>query len=312
MTVTDGPDIFRRVAVFVACGLLTAAGGASCRSSAPQKSDGRLSVFVSIPPEAYFVQRIGGDHVNVHVLVRPGQNPHTYDPPLKQMAELSHARLFFRIGMPFESSLLPKIADVEGLKIVDLRQGIALAPMAEHEDEEAPAAEHHPPGGMDPHVWLSPKLAKVMARTVGEALAEADPAHAADYRANLQALEADLEALDRRIARALAPVRGRRIYVFHPAFGYFCRAYGLKQEAVEVGGKNPAARQVQALITRARADGVRVIFVQPQFSQRAAETIARRIGGVVVPLDPLAEDYVANLEQMAQKVREALVPPGQE
>jgi zinc transport system substrate-binding protein len=164
----------------------------------------------------------------------------------------------------------------------------------------------HAHGEADPHVWLSPRNAKILAANTAAALRELDPAHAADYDANLETLHADLDALDARVAKALGPLRGQTLLVYHPAFGYFADAYGLRQEPVEVEGKEPTARQLAALIDEAKRDGVRVIFVQKQFSVQSASALAEAIGGAVVPVDPLAYDYLANLEGLADQVAEAL------
>ena len=142
-----------------------------------------------------------------------------------------------------------------------------------------------------------------------ETLVEIDPAHKADYEKNLKQLDADLDALDAQLANELAPLKGRTFFVFHPAFGYFARDYGLKQEAVETGGKAPGPKHVKELIDKAKSEGVRVIFVEPQFSQQAAKAIADQIGGVVIPINPLAEDYIANLQDVARKIHDALTPP---
>ena len=281
----------------------------SCGRDVPTKGDGRIRVFVSILPQAFFVERIGGEHVEVEVLVGPGQSPHTFQTTLKQMARLGEARLYFRVGVPFEDVLCGKLASAhEQLLIVDTRRDIELKPMTGHHDHGEHAGGEHGrhEGHTDPHTWLSPRLAKIQAQTICDELCKADPANKADYVENLAALQADLDRLDERIAKALAPLKGRTFYVFHPAFGYFSSAYGLKQEAVEVGGKNPTLKHVERLIGRAKADGVRLIFVQPQFSPRAARTIAARIDGEVIPMDPLAKDYIRNLQDMAEKIQRAL------
>ena len=282
--------------------------GLSCDSSGPPPAGDRLSVFVSIEPQACFVERVGGRHVAVEVLVAAGQSPATYAPTLQQVVRLGKARAYFRIGVPFEGPLLERIASsAKSLEVVDTRAGIRLRRLDEpHEHEGEEAGHGHEAGIEDPHVWLDPKLVKVQARTICATLSRLDPGHAADYQANLAAFEAELDAVDAKIAKALAPVRGREILVFHPAYGYFADAYGLKQVAVESGGKSPTSRQLVALIERAKAGGVKVIFVQPQFSRRSAEAVAGAIGGAVVPMDPLARDYIANLERMAEAVGQAL------
>ncbi len=312
------------LAMLAAC-LSAANATATQQHSVAVPPGAKLKVFVSILPEAYFVERVGGRHVEVSTLVGPGQSPHTFEPTPREIARLADARLFFRIGWPFEARLLEKAAAVNpALKVIDLREGIALRWMtADEENAEHSAsfsrdsqrsASHAPAGPervqtedeADPHSWLNPRNASIMAATIARALEAADPAHAADYQANLRTFQADLAALDARLAATLAPLKGRQLFVYHPAFGYFADAYGLKQVPVEVEGKEPTARQLAALVDRARAAGARVIFVQPQFSPRNAEAVAKAIGGAVVPFDDLAKDYIANLSDMADKVRTAL------
>ena len=141
---------------------------------------------------------------------------------------------------------------------------------------------------------------------MAEALQEIDPDYADHYAHGLDGLRKELRTLHRTIADLLAPVRGKEMFVYHPAFGYFADAYGLTQVAVEAGGSEPGARRIAGLIEEAEKEKVRALFVQPQFARRSAEAIARTIGARVVPLDPLARDYAANLLSMAQRVRDAL------
>jgi len=292
----------------------TAAVLAGCRAapSSPAPAAGKVQVFVSILPQVYFVERIGGAYVAATALVGPGQSPHTFEPTPNQMAKLSQARLLLTIGWPFEKQLVDKVKGVNpDLRIVDTRQGIALRRMTPAEaeadaDEPHPAAGHGPAGEPDPHFWLSPRLAKTMAGTIARALAETDPPHAAEFQKNLEDLQKDLDRLDATLAKALAPLKGKDFFVYHPAFGYFADAYGLRQVPVEIEGKEPTARQLASIIARAKAEGVRVIFVQPQFSAKSAEALARTIGGAALPMDDLARDYIANLNDMAEKVRKAI------
>jgi zinc transport system substrate-binding protein len=191
------------------------------------------------------------------------------------------------------------------VRIVDTAAGIKKIPMTEHEEHEHHGHDHER-GGLDPHVWLDPQNLQKMAAVMAAALAEADPANAAAYQANLQAVSSGLDALHEEISRKLAPFKGQSFLVFHPAFGYFAHAYGLRQEAVEIEGKSPAPKQLYELIAEARRDKVRVIFVQPQFDRKNAETIARAIGGKVAALDPLAENVPDNLRLMAEQISSAL------
>ena len=265
------------------------------------KEEVKLSLFVSILPQAYFVERVGRSHVEVEVLVGPGQSPATFELTPQQMAKLTQADAYFRIGLPFEKRLVGKIqAALSDLRVVDIRQGIQLRTM-EH--------EHHNDGS-DPHIWLDPMLVKVQATTVCEELCRLDPVNATEYKENLKAFKADLDEVDARLTQALEPLRGQKFYVFHPSYGYFGDAYGLTQIAVEVEGKEPGARRLAALIDQAKEDSVKVIFVQPQFSAKSAEAVAEAIGGVVVPIDPLARDYLKNLEDIAEKIVRGLAKAG--
>jgi len=271
----------------------------------------KVPVFVSIIPQACFLERIGGNHVDVEVLVGEGQSPHSYEPTPKQMANLARARAYFRIGVPVEKGFMRKIRQShKNLLIVETQKGIVYRYLAgHHQDHGERQGKRHMAAGQgepDPHIWMNPKLVKIQARNIQAALGRLDPIHKREYAANLQAFEADLDRVDARIARSLAPFRGSNIYVFHPAFGYFADAYGLIQVPIEIEGKEPSARQLADLIDRAKKDRVKVMFVQPQFSRRSAEAVAKAIGGVVVPIDPLARDYLANLERIAVAVEQGL------
>ncbi len=305
----------------------------------------RLEVYVSIPPQKYFVERVGGEHVNVHVVVGPGQSPHTFEPTARQMVQLSAADVFFRIGMQFERQLAEKIgAALTNLMIVDTSEGINLQPMqvasaepvgSENDDEPAeqgqghvhgphcnhghspvqghvhgPHCDHTTDDGLDAHTWMSPRLAIVHARNIRDTLARIDPDREDIYSRNFERFEADILEADRQIADALAPLEGREFFVFHPAFGYFANDYGLTQVAIEMGGRQPSARHLDRVIAQARQSDVRLIFVQPQFSKQGAEAVARAIDGAVVPLDPLAEDYLENLHHIAGAIRDALSHDG--
>jgi len=277
--------------------------------------DCRLEVFAGIPPVAYFVERIGGEHVRVNVMVHEGREPHTFAPTPRQMVDLAGARVYFKVGMPFEARLVEKVAGGGAeLKVVDISEGVRKVPMDAHgaAGEEAHA---HGDGGdgadLDPHIWLSPPLIKVQAENIRDALIEVDPGHAEEYRANYEAFVEDVDQVDEKVRRMLKPFEGRAIYVFHPAFGYFADAYGLRQVAVETGGKSPTPRTLSKLIDEARADGVKAIFVQPQFDPRSAEAVAAAIGGEVVTLKDLARDVLSNFIDMASKIQDALESAGE-
>ena len=269
-----------------------------CGSALSADSQTTIKAFVSILPQAYFVERIGGSYVDVEVLVGPGQSPATYEPTPKQMAELSRAQVYFRIGTPFEKGFIDKTKKTyKNLHIVDTRKGVPLRYFRHSNGAEIP----------DPHIWLDPKRVKIQAQTIYETLSKFDPSHKSVFENNLQAFLADLDRIDSEISHTLTAVKGGKLYVFHPAYGYFAESYGLTQVAVEIEGKQPSAKQLKGLIESAKNDKVKVIFVEPQFAGKNAETIAREIGGAVVPINPLPGDYLENFRTMALLIREALI-----
>jgi len=261
---------------------------AGCGQSAAPEPAGPLNVTVSILPQKYFVERIGGERVDVNVMVQPGASPATYEPRPEQLTALGKAAAYFSIGVPFESAWLDKIASANSeMRMVDTTKGIEKV-------------------GQDPHIWLSPTLVKTQAQTIYGALAQLDPTHEAEYRTNLDSFIADIDALDADIRQTLARVGSRKFMVFHPSWGYFARDYGLEMIPIEVGGQEPSAAELAALIAEAKEGGIKVVFAQPEFSTRDAETIAREIGGEVLLISPLSPDWLDNLRQVAETFAEVL------
>ncbi len=270
-----------------------------------------LLVTVSIPPQAYLVKAIGGDSVKVNTLVGVGFSPHDFEPRPRQTALVARSKAYFTIGMPFEKRLVNKLQTAnEKMKVVDMAKDVPRRRMV-----AACNHKHHHSGGCgidhgvgaeDPHLWLSARNMMRMAPVVRDLLKELDPQGSNQYSKNCSEAIKTLLNVDEELKKTLAPYKGQHFYVFHPAFGYFADNYGLTQVPIEVEGKEPSARQLAQLIRRARRENVKVIFVQRQFARRAANKLALAIGGTVVPLDPLAEDYVSNLREIAKSVKKVL------
>lgn len=269
---------------------------------------GSLNVFVSIPPQRFFVEKIGGVHVQPAVMVPPGASPATYEPRPGQMVALSRAKIYFAVGVPFERTWLPRFQAANAhLLVVHTDSGIPKIAMARtFRPGRAPSSGLSHTGVKDPHIWLSPPLVKIQARHIYQALAGADPDHAAQYKKNFTSFVAFLDRLDREIRATLAGLRRREFMVFHPAWGYFARTYGLRQLPVEIEGKDPKPEQLQKLIRYGRGHGITAIFVQPQFSAKSARTVAAAIGAKVISADPLAADWAANLRRQAARFAAAL------
>lgn len=265
-----------------------------------------LTVFVSILPQKYFVEKIAGERVNVEVLVPPGKDPATYEPSPQQITGLGGAKALFSIGVPFEKAFLPKISNtLNQLKIVDTSVGIdkLMIEAHSHDDEE----EHHEDEleVPDPHVWLSPSLVKIQAKNIYDALIELDHSGKSDYKKGYDSFIIELDELKTKLGKTLKPFSGSTLFVFHPAFGYFADEFGLVQVAIETGGKEPAPAKLTEIIEYAKKEKVKIIFVQPEFSQKSAKTIAQAIGGSVVMLSPLNPDYINNLKSISTEVAKA-------
>lgn len=265
-----------------------------------------VDIFVSVPPLEYLSQRVGGEQVKVESMVRPGHNPVTYEPTPRQMTSLSGADAFFRVGVPFETLWLGPILKANpGVTVIDVREGIELAPLVSrhlwsHEGEGDDHRHDHP--DMDPHVWLDPARAGVIARTIMEYLIEADPQNEQAFRANTESLLQDLMRLDQDIRKLLDGTPSRKFLVFHPAWGYFADAYGLEQIAVEHEGKEPGPKKLSLLIDLIRSEQINTVFAQEQFGSQVTATLADEISGRVVVLDPLSGDYVSNLLRAAAAI----------
>lgn len=287
--------------------LLLAVTAFGCQPVTGPAEDGRLRVAVSVPPQAYFVERIGGGRVKVDVMIPPGYSHVDYPLTPSQIAALSRVQVYVAVGHPaFEmerARLLPFLEDVPGARIVNMSKGMRIledSGEGGHEDQD------HGHEGGDPHVWVSPDTVAVAARNIAAALVEIDPAHAAEYRASLQRFEADIAALDREIRTELAAVRGGRFMVYHPTWGYFARQYGLEQVAIEAEGKEPNAARLIRLIDDARREDVKVIFVQSGFPRKSAQVIADAVGGRILVADPQERDWMNNLRRVSRELSEAL------
>jgi zinc transport system substrate-binding protein len=314
----QGPtaDILLRFVAIAASGVVILGCGAN-HGEAP---DSVPSIAVSIPPQAWLVRQIAGDEARVLTLVGGNEDHHTYQPTDAQVSQAMRADVYFRLGVPFERGpWFDALQSVTSLKIVDLREGIELLPMAAHDHHDEAVEEHkhehahgddHDHGaptdsesqGRDPHIWLTPRLLKAQARTIARTLTELHPEHGTQFKQTFVALEKRLDEVDHSIRRTLAPLRGKPFFVFHPAWGYFAREYGMEQVAVEVEGKEPSDAELTAMQERAKRAGVRAIFVQPQIAGQSARAIAEALQIRLETLDPLNADATEAMLQAAEAI----------
>jgi zinc transport system substrate-binding protein len=276
--------------------MVLAASAISC-GQAKQSSD-KIGVAVTILPQAEFAESIGGDRINVTVMVPPGADPHTTELTPSKMTEVAEAKMYAKVGsgIEFELSYMDKIEAVnKNMLVVDCSKGIELVTSV---DPDEP--------GMDPHIWVSPLNAKIMVQNICDGLVQVDPADKDYYEQNRDAYLQKLDALDQEIRSSLANIKNRAFIVLHPAWGYFARDYDLEQIPIEIGGKEPSAQDITRIIDEAKQRNIKIIFASPQFNPQMAEVIANDIGGRVVLIDPLAKDYIENLRMVLNEMIQAI------
>jgi len=272
--------------VFTACLL---AAGCISRPTAPGES-GKLIVAVTILPQKTFVEAVCGDLAEVITLVPPGYSPENYEPAPQEMVKFSQAAVYLTIGVPAETAGV--LSKLKNMTVVDLAAKVAAA----YPDRE------FSPGQRDPHIWLSPKRVKVMVEAIAATMAGLDPPNAAFYQANAAAFRKELDLVDGKIRAALAGMQDPAFIVLHPAYGYFADDYGLTMQALEEEGKEATPQHLQDMIDLARAKKIKVVFSQAESDSKLPDAFAEDIGGKKVLLDPLSDDYLANLVQMAEAI----------
>jgi len=294
-------------------------------SSDERGADGALKVAVSILPHRWLVKQLTpeGVTIDVVVVVPPGESAETYQPSDASVTTLLRSDVYFRAGVPIESSgWFRALASRDRPVIVDLRDGLTLRAMgdderhhhghghgdheddhgADHEGEDDAGHGDNHADGRDPHSWQAPAMLRRQAATMAGALAAADPVNADAYAERLAVVQQRLDAVDVELRRLLAGRVGQAFLVFHPAWGYFADAYGLRQVAVEVDGKAPGDHELTAFQAEARKLASPVLFVQPQFAGGQAIVIAEAIGASLVTIDPLGEDVPGQWLKLAKAI----------
>jgi zinc transport system substrate-binding protein len=261
--------------------LLTLAVAAGCagRASANGFSAGKLTVVTAFYPLQFLSERIGGDAVTVTNLTKPGAEPHDVELNPRQVAQVADAGLAVYLK-GFQPAVDSAVAQEAKGRSLDVSSAVALLPYSGSESAD---------GSKDPHVWLDPIRFATIAGALGERLAQADPAHAADYRSRARNLQDQLQDLQRTYAESLTTCQRHEIVTSHEAFNYLADRYGLTQ--VGITGVSPEAepspRKLAKVAAQARSTGTTTIFFETLVSPKVAETIAREVGARTAVLDPL-------------------------
>ncbi len=265
----------------------------SCTTNNKQSQDQEKPVVtVSILPQKTFVKKIAGDDFNIQVLVPHGSSPESYSLLPSQLKEISRSEVWFRLGhIGFELSWKEKIEELNSdMKVVDLSEGLDLIV-----GEEVQHGDHVHIGGVDPHIWMSPKLVKQMSEEITDELAQLNPEKSDEYKANYQEFVKEIDQLDAEIRSALKDYEGRAFVTFHPSLSYFARDYNLVQYSLESGGKEPTAQHMAKMIELAKRENIDVVYIQSEFDREHARVFAEEIDGEVVEVWPLNPDWNENL-----------------
>ena len=272
--------------------------------------EGKPLIYTSIQPVAFIASKIAGCYATVKALIPPGKSPHSFTLLASDLSAMSKAKFFFSVRLPFEEFKLEKAFNNSATEWVDITKGIKFQRIDDHDADHEHAHNHdaHKEASelMDPHIWLNPENDLILARNVCDTLRKAMPERADYFELNFKNFACVLIALDKKLKKMLKPFKGEIFLVYHPAFGYFAKRYGLRQEAIELGGKSPTAKHLNVVISLAKKKKVRIIFVQPEFNRKAANLIAKTINGAVIKLDPLAYNLIDNYMIFATKIQTAM------
>jgi zinc transport system substrate-binding protein len=292
LSLIDKSELMKKVVLF----LIMIAFGCSTKPSAD-----KIIISVTILPQKYFVEKIAGDLVQVHVLVPPGASPELYSLMPSQMKELSGSSAWLRIGkIGFEESWIDKIRQsTPELKIFDTS---VQANWITGEEEHGECVHLH---GFDPHIWSAPDEVKRIVTETYHALSSLLPDNKEVLERNYNSFMSEIDLLDQELKSQFDEIENRKFLIFHPALTYFARQYNLEQIALEVDGKEPSPKYMRSLVEKAKTENIRVIFIQKEFDAENARQLANEINGEVIQIDPLNEQWDKQLREIAQKITAA-------
>ncbi len=267
-------------------------------SSQEEVDNGKIDVAVSIGPEVEFVKAVGGDKVNVILMVPSGSDPHTYEPLPGQLTRVSNAKMYAEVGTPveFEINYMGKIKSINPtMLVVNCSEGVNLiSNTAENESDE-----------VDPHIWTDPKNAEIMVENIYQGLVQIDPADKDYFQKNRDQYLKKLDELDKNATKLIKEKNSSIIIVFHPAFGYYAKEYNLTMIAAMINDEEPSPQRIAMLVDTAQKNNIHVVFTEPQYDQKYMQSVASQIGGRVVFVNDLDENYLQNMENISKAFSES-------
>ncbi len=279
--------------IFTLLFISTIIGFQSCKPNKSQVDDKLISV--SILPQKYFIERITGNDFKVNVLIPPGASPASYEPTPKQMKDMSKSVAYLRIGhIPFEKAWLNKLLEGnEHIKNFDMSEGIELI-----KGEEVRHGDHFHEGGIDPHIWSSPKTTKQVVINTFKALVKLAPEKEQEYTNNYLKLMSDINVIDKGAEAIFEQMPNKAFMIYHPALSYIARDYGFTQISIEHDGKTPSPAHMKNMLELAKKHNIKTVFLQKQFNTENAKVIAKEINAELIQIDPLSEDWLVEMNRI--------------
>lgn len=270
-------------------------------SHGDSESGRRPVVTVSIAPQAWLLEAIGGDSIDINVLLETGANPETFEPGVGVMKKAAASdALMLSGGLTYETQLADRLrANDPTLRIVDTSAGIVPV-----YGTHSHGGHVHDDGVPDPHTWTSVRNARTIASNMLSALVEIAPGMAPYFTARARRLDLKLDSLDRAIAARLDTLPTRTFLVWHPSLSYFARDYGLEQVSVASEGRESTVQGIRSIVDHAAGARAQVLFIQADFDSGRAATLSRETGTRTVTINPLDPDW----EKQIKIITDALDP----
>jgi zinc transport system substrate-binding protein len=252
----------------------------------------KIGVAVSIGPEVEFVKAVGGDKVDVSLMMPPSADPHTYEPLPNQLSQVSTAKMYVEIGtsLEFETNYMDNIkAANPKMKIVNASKGINLLPNSEEVNTNT----------TDPHDWVDPENAKIMVNNIYLGLVQVDPGNMDYYKKNRDVYLKQLDELNRNTTEILKDNNGTDILIYHPSFGYYAKRYNMTQVSAMINDEEPSPQRIAMMIDLAKQKNVKILYTEPQYSTKFMESIASQLGAQIITVNDLDENYLQNMNNIA-------------
>ena len=267
----------------------------SCSNKVKQEN----IITVTIEPQRFFLEQLVDSLFRIECMVPAGTSPETYDPAPSQLANLARSKAYFCIGhIGFEEVWIDKLKqNFSYIRFFDNSKGVPLI-ISEHSH----SGSHEHEEGVDPHIWSSPKTARLIVQNMYESLLEIDTENEITYTTNIKSLLEQIDDVEKKITEILSGSSQKAFIIYHPALTYFARDYGLIQYCIEIDGKEPSPDQLKTLVETAKEKGIKTIFIQKEFDKKNAELIAKETGCRLVVINPLSYNWAEELISIAKSL----------